>query len=143
MRGDNGPPAFDLANTISQIAYKFIKRAKLRPGRLVTIKVADQTDSDGDVVEVVAGHVSTVKLSRPARANFNLTVAGGSAVADDKMVGKSVLHLTHTSMIGIENPRVSLPGSAVVNDDVTSTDLSSLSLCRSLCALQALSSAIA
>ena len=118
MRSDDGSPAFDLSDTIAQIADKFIERAKLGPGRLVTIKVTDQTDSDGDVVEVITRHVSTVELFCPARTNFNLAVARGSAIADDKVVGKAVLHLTHTAMIGIEDASVPLPGSAVVNDDV-------------------------
>ena len=118
MRDDNGPPAFNLSDPIAQIAYEFIKRAQLGLGWLVTIEVADQTDSHGDVVEVVTCHVSAVELSRPARPNFNLTVAGGAAIADDKMVSKSVLHLTHTTMIRIEDASVPLSGSAVVNDNV-------------------------
>ena len=118
MRGDERLPAFNLSDTIAQIAYEFIERAKLGPGWLVTIEVADQTDSNGNVVEVITRHVSAVELFRPARTDFNLAVAGGSAIADDKMVGKSVLHLAHAAMIGIEDARVALPGSAVVNDDV-------------------------
>ena len=118
MGDDNGPPAFNLSDTIAQIAYQFIKRAQLGLGWLVTIEVADQTDSYGDVVEIVTRHVSAVELSRPARTNFNFAISGGSAIADDKMVGESILHLTDTAMIRIEDAGVSLPGSAVVNDDV-------------------------
>lgn len=118
MRGDQRLPAFNLSDTIAQIGYKFIERAKLGLGGLITIEVADQTDSDGDVVEVITGHVSAVELSRPARTDFNLAVARGPAIADDKMVGKSVLHLAHAAMIGVEDTSVSLSGSAVVNDDV-------------------------
>jgi hypothetical protein len=118
MRSDDGSPAFDLSDTIAQIADKFIEGAKLGPGRLVTIKITDQTDSDGNVVEVITGHVPAVELSCPARTNFNLAVARGSAIADDKVVGKAVLHLTHTTMIRIEDASVPLPGSAIVNDDV-------------------------
>lgn len=118
MGSDQRLPAFNLSDTIAQIAYQFVERAKLGLGWLVTIEVADQTDSNGDVVEVITRHVSAVKLSRPARTDFNLAVAGGSAIADDKMVGKSVLHLAHAAMISVEDASVSLPGSAVVNDDV-------------------------
>ena len=118
MGDDSGPSAFNLPNTIAQITYKFIKRAQLGLGWLVAIEVADQTDSDGDVVEVITRHVSAVELFRPARTDFNLAVARGPAIADDKMVGQSVLHLAHTAVIGVEDTSVSLPGSAVVNDDV-------------------------
>ena len=118
MGDDNGPPAFNLSDTIAQIAYQFIKRAQLSLGWLVTIEVADQTDSDGDVVEIITRHVSAVELSRPARTNFDFAIARGSSIADDKMVGQSVLHLAHTAVIGVEDTSVSLPGSAVVNDDV-------------------------
>ena len=118
MRGDQRLPPFNLSDTIAQIGYQFIERAKLGLGGLITIEVADQTDSDGDVVEVITRHVSAVELFRPARTDFNLAVARGTAIADDKMVGKSVLHLAHAAMIRIEDASVSLPGSAVVNDDV-------------------------
>ena len=118
MRGDDCPSAFYLSDTIAQIAYEFIERAKLGLGWLVTIEVTDQADADGNVVEIVTRHVSAVQLSRPAWTDFNLAVAGGTAVADDKMVGKSVLHLAHAAMISVEDASVSLPGSAVVNDDV-------------------------
>ena len=118
MGDDSGPPAFNLSDAIAQIAYKFIKRAQLGLGWLITVEVADQTDSHGDVVEIVTRHVSAVKLSRPARTDFNLAIARGSPVADDKMIGKSVPHLTHTAVICIEDASVSLPCSAVVNDDV-------------------------
>jgi hypothetical protein len=118
MRDDHGPPSFNLSDTIAQIAYEFIKSAELGPGWLVSIEVTDQTNSHGDVVEVVTRYVSAVELSRPARTNFNLAVAGGSAIADDKVIGQSVLHPTHAAMIPIEDASVSLSGSAVVNDDV-------------------------
>ena len=118
MGDDSGPPTFNLPNTIAQITYKFIKRAQLGLGWLVTIEIADQTDSDGDVVEIITRHVSAVELSRPARTNFDFAIARGSSIADDKMVGESVLHLADTAMIRIEDAGVSLPGSAVVNDDV-------------------------
>ena len=118
MRGDERPPSLNPTDTIAQIGDKFIERTKLSPGWLVTIEVADQADSDGNVVEVIARHMSAVELSRPARTDFDLAVAGGSAIADDKMVGQSVLHLTHTAMISVEDASVSLPGAAVVNDDI-------------------------
>ena len=63
-------------------------------------------------------HVSAVQLSSPAVPDLDLAVSGGGAVADDKVVSQTVGHSTHIAMVIIENPRVTLPSAAVMNDDV-------------------------
>ena len=107
----------DLSATLSQIFDQLFARLQLPACRLTPIEIADQTDAERDVVEVITMHVATVDLPPPAVAYLDLPVTGGSAVADDEMVGKPVLHATHPTMIIIKDTRTSLPGAAVVHDD--------------------------
>ena len=58
-----------------------------------------------------------VDLPAPAIAHLNLTIARRCPVADDEMIGESVAHPANISMVVIENPRVALPGAAVVHDN--------------------------
>src|SRR6202011_4044484 len=90
---------------------------KLGARRLVAIKIADQTNSERDVVEIIAVNVAAVDLTPPTIAQFDLAVPGGSSVTDHEMVGESVLHSTKMSMVVIEGGGVSLPSAAIVNDD--------------------------
>src|SRR5205823_2437884 len=63
-------------------------------------------------------NVATVDLPAPAIAHFHLAVAGRCAVADDEVVGESVLHSSEMAMVIIERGGVALPRPAVVDDDV-------------------------
>lgn len=118
MRHYDCPLSFDLSNPTSQICDKFVEGTKLGFGRLIAIQVPYEADADRDIVEVVAGHMPAVDLFCPARTYFNFTITRRSSVADDKMVGHSMLHLANPAMISVENAGVALPGSAVVNDDI-------------------------
>src|SRR6202035_2995428 len=75
------------------------------------------TNPEPDVVHVVAVNMAAAYLVNPAIADLNLAVARGSAVADDEMIGESILHPADVAMIIIENARASLPRPAVVHDD--------------------------
>ena len=62
-------------------------------------------------------HVAAIDLAAPTIAYFDLAVALRGSVADDEMVGQSIPHPPHSSMIIIERARVPLPRPAVVHDD--------------------------
>ena len=62
--------------------------------------------------------VAAVDLFAPAGADLNFTVAGGRAVADDKLIGKAVVHLPDMGVIVVKSLRVALPRSAVVDDQI-------------------------
>ena len=61
--------------------------------------------------------MASVDLTHPAITNLDLTVTRGSAVTYDKVVGKTVGHLAHVTMVMIEDAGIALAGTAVVNDD--------------------------
>jgi hypothetical protein len=112
----NGAPG-SLAATFSQVADEFFARVELRARWLVAIKIAYQTNAERNVVQIIAVHVAAVDLTPPAVAYFNLAVARRSAVADHKMIRKTILHPADASMIIIKSPRVSLPRAAIMHDN--------------------------
>jgi len=85
---------------------------------LIAIEIADQTNSERDIVEIIAVNVSSIDLPAPAVTQFDLAVAGGSSVADHKMISESILHSAKMSMVIIERGRVSLTRAAVVHHNV-------------------------
>ena len=107
----------DLAATFSQVADQFFARIELRARWLVAIEIADQTNAERNIVQIIAVHVAAVDLASPAIAYFDLTVAGGSSVADHEMVCEPVLHSANMSVIIIKNACVSLPRAAVMHDN--------------------------
>jgi hypothetical protein len=62
-------------------------------------------------------HMSAVDLATPAIAHLDLAVAGGSAVADDKMISQTIFHPAHVAMVVIEYLGVALPRPTVMDDD--------------------------
>ena len=117
MRPDRDPPAIGLAAAFAQIANQFLTGIELGLGWLVAIEITDQTNAERDVVEVIAVDVAAVDLPAPAVADFNLAVAGGSAVADYEMISEPVFHSPDTPVVIIEHLGVSLPASAIVHDN--------------------------
>jgi len=107
--------SFGFAATFSQVANEFFARVELRARWLVAIEIAYQANAQRDVVQIIAVYVTAVDLAPPAIAHFDLAVARGSSVADHKMIRKTILHPADMPMIIIKNPRVSLPGSAIVH----------------------------
>ena len=81
----------DLSATIAQIADQFFARLQLRARWLVAVEIADETNAERDVVEVIAVHMAAVDLAPPAIADFDFAIAGGGSVADDEMVREPVL----------------------------------------------------
>ena len=106
-----------LAAALPQVADQLFARFKLCTGRLVAIEIAYQTDAERDVVQVIAVDMAAVDLTAPAVADFNLAVAGRSAIANDEVISKPVLHPPDMSMVIIERTRVALPRAAIMHDD--------------------------
>lgn len=118
MSAHGGPFALGFPETIAQIVGQFLGRVHLRLGRLVTIKIADQTDADGNIVEVVTGDMASIDLFGPTAADFNFSIAGGIAIADHKVIREAVAHFSDIAVVAIEDAGVSLAGGTVVDDDV-------------------------
>ena len=86
MRPDRNRPAVGLAAAFAQVTNQFFTGVELGLGWLIAIEITDQTNAERDVVEVITVDVAAVDLPAPAVADFNLAVAGGSAVADYEMI---------------------------------------------------------
>ena len=107
-----------LAATFAQVTDEFFARVELRARRLVAIKIAYQTNAQRNVVQIIAVHVAAVDLASPAIAYFDLTVAGGSSVADHEMISEPVLHPPKMPVVIIERGRIPLTRSAVVHNNI-------------------------
>jgi len=108
----------ELAAALSQITNQFFATIELGAGRLVAVEIADQTNAERDVVQIIAVNMAAINLPAPAISHFDLAIAGRSAVADHEMIGEPVLHPPKMSMVIIERSGVSLTRSAVVNHNV-------------------------
>src|SRR5438094_8775861 len=115
MRPHGDLSSVDLAATFSQVADEFFARIELRSRWLVAIEIADQTNAERNIVQIIAVNVAAVDLAPPAIAYFDLTVTGRSSVADHEMVCQPVLHPANMSVIIIKDARVPLPCTAVVH----------------------------
>ena len=117
MRPHGNLTPVGLSAALSQIADQLFARIKLRACGLVAIEVTDQTNAEGNVIQVIAVHVAAVDLAAPAIAHFNLAITGRGSVANHKMIGQTVLHSAHVPMIIVEYARVPLPRAAIVDDN--------------------------
>ena len=61
--------------------------------------------------------MAAIDLPAPTVPDFDLSIAGRSAVADHEMVCEPVLHPAKMAVVIIECGRVALASSAVVNND--------------------------
>ena len=66
----------ELAAALSQVTNQFFATIELRAGRLVAVEIADQTNAERDVIQLITVNMAAVDLSSPPIPNFNLTVAG-------------------------------------------------------------------
>ena len=117
MRTDDRVMRVDLSAALAQVTNQFFAGLELRPRRLIAIEIADQTNSQRDVVEIVAVHMAAIDLPPPAIAHLNLPVAGGSSISDDELVGETVLHPPHMAMVVVKDTGVTLARAAVVDHD--------------------------
>lgn len=74
-------------------------------------------------------HVATIDLPPPAVAYFDLAIPGRRAVADHEVISQPVLHVTDVAMVVIENARIALSRSAVVDNDELPSRISPVSRC--------------
>ena len=117
MRFHDGVVIVDLAAALPQVADEFLAALELRARRLVAIEIADQTNAERDVIQVITMHMPAVDLPAPAIAHFNLAVSRGRSVSDHKMIGETILHSAHVPVIIIEDTRVPLPCAAIMHDN--------------------------
>ena len=103
------------AAALSQVTDELFAGLELRARWLVAIKIADQTNAERNVVQIIAVHVAAVDLTSPTIAHFDLAVAGGCSVANHEVVCKTILHPADVPMIIIKSARVALPRAAVVH----------------------------
>ena len=115
---DDRLPALSLSHSVAQVGDEFLQCDDLSFGGGVAVEVSDEADAEGDVVEVVAGHVTAVDLPDPAVADLDLAVARTVAIADHEVVGQAVLHVPHPEVVDVKDPGVPLTGAAVVDDDI-------------------------
>ena len=67
--------SFRFAAAVSQIANEFLASVELRARRLVSIEIAYKTNSERDIVQIIAVHMAAVDLTPPPISDFDLTVA--------------------------------------------------------------------
>ena len=117
MRPDRNCSAIGFAATIPQIPNQFFARIELSAGRLIAVKISDQTDAERDVVQEITVDMAAIDLPAPSIAHFDLPVSGRSAVTNDKMIGKTILHPANVAMIIIKDAGITLASAAIVHDD--------------------------
>jgi hypothetical protein len=117
MRFHDREVIVDLAAALPQVTNQFFAAIELRASGLVAIEIADQANTERNVVEIIAVHMATVDLPAPAIAHFDLAVTAGGAIADDEMIGKTVSHPPDVPMIIIENRGVPLSRATVVHNN--------------------------
>ena len=89
-------------------------------GGAAEVEVSDEADADAELVEfgmVVDAGVGAGDLLEPARADFDLAVAGEGTVADDKIVAKLV-PAAMLAVFAVEHGGAAGGRGGVVDDDV-------------------------
>jgi hypothetical protein len=87
MGSDHQLLSIALPATLPQISNQLLTRFELGPGRLISVKIADQTDAKPNVVHVIAVNMSAGDLAPPTIANLDLAVARRGAVPDYEVIG--------------------------------------------------------
>jgi hypothetical protein len=87
----------------------------LRARRQVPIEIPHEANTQGNIVEIIAVHVSAIDLAAPAIAHFDLAVSRGRSIPDHEMISKTILHPAHMPMVIIEDARVSLARATIVH----------------------------
>src|SRR5438046_4492456 len=117
MGAHNCVMRINFSAAFSQIIDQLFAGFELAAGRLIAIEIAHQANAERNVVQIIAVHVSAVNLAPPAIAYFDLAITGRGAVADDEMIGESILHSAHVPVVIIEKPAPSLSCAAVVHNN--------------------------
>ena len=75
MRAHRNWSAIRFTAALSQVSDQFFTGIELCLRRLTAVEVADQTDSERDVVQKIAVNMTTIDLTPPPIAYFHLSVA--------------------------------------------------------------------
>lgn len=118
MSFHNRPAVVDFAHTLTQVTNEFVEGCQLFLRGFVLVEVADQTDSQGDVVEIIAVHVAAVNLTAPTTSNFNFPVARRRSVANHKLISQAIGHFADLGVVIFESFRISLTRATVVDHNV-------------------------
>lgn len=59
--------------------------------------------------------MAAIDLAPPTIADLDLSVAGRCSITDHEVIGKTVLHPSHASMVIVEDARVALACPAIVD----------------------------
>lgn len=86
MPADNRISAIDFTDPLSQVTDQFVQRQVLIFRGHVAIEIADEANPEGNVIEIIAVDMPAIELPGPAIPDFNLAVAGRTAVANHEMV---------------------------------------------------------
>ena len=105
--------------TAFQILNERVKAFELLRGGPFILKISDQADADTFFVQRFTGQVPAFNLSLPTVSDFDFSIRHPSPVADDKMVGQSVLHAPFFLVINIHRLRASVARGAMVNHNIT------------------------
>src|SRR5207249_9738998 len=101
-------PSARPAAALSQVTDELFAGLELRARWLVAIKIADQTNAERNVVQIIAVHVAAVDLTPPTIADFDLPVAGRRSVPNHKVIGETILHPSHVPMVVTDHACFSL-----------------------------------
>jgi hypothetical protein len=114
----HGEFAFGVHVTIEKKIDESIGGRQLLLAGASILEIAHEADADPGIVYAGFADVTASELFGPTRANFDLAVAGVASVADNEMVGETVLHAAPT-VIGIVGAGIAGLNPAVVDHDVT------------------------
>lgn len=117
MRPHDGIMRINFSAPLPQVADQFLACFQLPPSRLAAIEVANQTNAERNIIQVIAVDMTAVDLASPSVAHLDLAVTGGGAVTDNEMISETVLHSADMPVVVVKNARASLPCPAVVHDD--------------------------
>ncbi len=87
MRTHDQGTSIALSAALLQIPNQLLARFELRACRLIAIEITHETNTEPDVVHVIAVDVAAVNLAAPAIADFDLAVARRGSISNDEMVG--------------------------------------------------------
>jgi hypothetical protein len=118
MAPDDRISVVHFADSLSQVANQFVERQVLIFRGYITVEVADKTNTERYIIQIVAMHMSTIELPRPAITDFDLAISGGAAIADDEMVCEAIRHFANVPMVIVKDSSVPLSGPAIMDNDI-------------------------
>ena len=71
----NGRTSFDFSDPGAEVGAEFIESGELGLRGLVAIEIANQTNANGDIIEIVAGNVTSIDLLDPSLTDLDLAIA--------------------------------------------------------------------